>query len=167
MSPCRLADRCHRFRQACSLHLQGGHQATGHPTKCHIHDTSDRDKVKCHMCAQIPGDYILFAGVNTFRITAAAYPLTLKKKKVFLLTCNQHSEVHRSLHNCGPSLSMELAGNHICGFYIWRWLIDILVSLWTPWISLFKNTYGHRHLALKRIEVVHINTHTHTTERPI
>ena len=79
MSPCRLADRCHRFRQTCSLHLQGGRRATGHPAKCHIHDTSYRDKVKCHMCAQIPGDYILSTGVNTFRIIAAAYPLMQKK----------------------------------------------------------------------------------------
>ena len=73
MSPCRLADRCHRFRETCSLHLQGGRRVTGHPTKCHIQDTSDHDKVKCRMCAEIPGDYILFVGINTFRATAAAY----------------------------------------------------------------------------------------------
>jgi len=56
---------------------QGGRRATGHPTECHIHDTSDRDKVKCHMCAQIPGD-ILVAGVKTFGIIAAAHPLMYK-----------------------------------------------------------------------------------------
>ena len=99
MSPCRLADRSHRFRHTCSLHLPGGRWATGHPTKFHIDNTSDRDKVNCHMCPQIPGDYILFASVNNFRIIAAA--LTLTYKKVFQLTCKEHSEVQRSLHNCG------------------------------------------------------------------
>jgi hypothetical protein len=99
MSPCRLADRCHRFRQTCSLYLPGGRWAAGHPNKCHIHDTFDHEKVKCHMCPQIRSEYILFAGVNIFRIIATAYTLTYKN--VFQLTCNQHVEVRRSLHNCG------------------------------------------------------------------
>jgi hypothetical protein len=99
MLPCLLADRCHRFRQTCSIHLPGGRWATGHPTKFHIHNTSDRDKFNCHMCPQNPGDYILFACVNTFSIIAASFPLTYKK--VFQLTCKQRSEVQRSLHNRG------------------------------------------------------------------
>jgi len=158
MSPCRLADRCHRFRQTCSLHLQGGRRATGHPAKCHIHDTSYRDKVKCHMCAQIPGDYILSTGVNTFRIIAAAYPLMQKK----IVSADMQPA------QWGSQVTPQLWSlpQYRTGWISHLWLLHLevahrfLVSLSTPWISLFKNMYRHRHSALKQIEVVRINTHT-------
>ena len=79
MSLCRLADRCHWFRQTWSLHLPGGRWDTGHPIKFHIHNTSERDKVNCHLCPQIPSDYILLPCVNSFMIIAAAYTLAYKK----------------------------------------------------------------------------------------